>query len=184
METVWCWPTPSKHGPAWSVVDKPGTLYWVSLSWQITIWNSFLVKGGSRCPRSLLRAEIHPGLRTHAGLVCAARVSKSFYVLLCLEDTVSLESSTSGSYSLPDNLPMDPWALSAGNGLMETSPLGLGTPKSRERDLWWVTWIFYRPVAIKRVQEFFKVLGHVTYKLVLVTEDGGPIQSWLLLAFR
>lgn len=67
---------------------------------------------------------------THTGLVCAALVPKSFYFLLCLEDTVSLVSAF---LQAPTHflLPLLQSFLSPeARDLMKTSHLGPNVPSS------------------------------------------------------
>lgn len=92
-----------------------------SLCQQIIIANSFLVRPGTLSPPSLLHVGIFSGLSLCISVCCGSLCEFiCAWVLLGLEDAVSLESAITISHSLPTS-GVDPQTL--GGGLCWRVPL-------------------------------------------------------------
>lgn len=107
--------------------------YWEKLTSpsQKSLESRFLVPGGTLCPLSLLCVGIWPGLAC-AGPVHAVSVSEvtCASALLCLENAISLESSTtSSSYNLLPSLLRKSMSHKWG-WMIQASHLGMRAPKS------------------------------------------------------
>lgn len=135
MEFVLCWPT--RHGVClvygWYAQRHSVSENWFSLPQQVSIADSFSVRGGTLHPLASLSSGLWSGLNLCVSYACCYHLCELIRasVMWSLDDSGSLALSIRHLWLLQLSTPLSYRSLGLqGRGLIKTSYLGRSAPKS------------------------------------------------------